>query len=83
MQVPPGQGGPTAALLQALQGKPRTDGNGALRDAAKPVTRTEAPRAVEAAGRSERSAPVQSERGVPAKADGRNFPRGSFVDIRA
>ncbi len=75
MQIPPGQGGLSAAFLQALQGKPRADANAAGRDAAKPVTRTEAPQAVEAAGSSERSA--------PARADGRNFPRGSFIDIRA
>ena len=83
MQVPSGQGGLGAAFLQALQGKPRTDNNDTARAAAKPVARTEAPQAVEAAGRPARSASSQSERNVPARADGRNFPRGSFVDIRA
>ena len=73
MQIPTGQAAPTAAFFQALQGTPRSDGNEAARDSAKPVAKADQPRAVEAAGRSERN--------EPPKEGARDLPRGSFVDI--
>jgi len=79
MQIPPGQGGPTAAFFQALQGTPRADSADADRDSAKPVAKAEGSRAVEAASRSEQAVSVK---GQGSKDGGRDFPRGSFVDIR-
>jgi len=74
MQIPSGQNGPTPAFFQALQGTPRPPAENAGQDAAKPVARGEDTRAVEAANRGSESAP---------RAQSRDIPRGSVVNIKA
>ena len=76
MQIPPGKVGPTPAFFQALQGSPRPVEDAQAAASTKPVERGDSRQAVQAADRGGRNAP-------PSKETGRDFPRGSFLDIRA
>lgn len=76
MQIPAGKVGPTPAFFQALQGTPRPAQEAQSAETAKPVERGDSRRPVQAADRGERAAP-------PPRENGRDFPRGSFLDISA
>jgi len=77
MSVNLGQVSPGTAFFQALQNNIRP----AEPPAAKPVAPTKAARSASAARTV--NAPDNLPRNVPSNAqDARNFPRGSFVDIK-
>ena len=72
MQINPNPIGAAASLIQAFQSGPRPEAKPAEQA---PVGRTETETAVQASERQEQ---------VPqGAAEGPDFPRGSFVDLRA
>ncbi len=70
----PGNVSPGPGYFQAVQGLVRPEDSAGANTAAKPVAQPDAPRAARSVEAAPKADPGSS---------GRDFPRGSFIDIRA